>query len=412
MLVCLACYLQARRLRWVGDIALAMDLIESVYVEPTDPKKLYRAAMHGIADALDPYSEFIEAEDYTQFQRVLQQEFGGLGIRIHGPPDIEHLTIVYPIFGTPAFRAGLEAGDIIVAVEGKSTKGLRVDQASKLLQGQEGTSVHLTIQRKGIDEPLEFDIVRAAIELESVVGDRRNTQHRWEYFLESDPEIAYLRVTSFGEKTVEEMKKALAQIRSAKGLILDLRDNPGGLLPAASDLCDMFLEGGPIVSTKIRGGVVASELQATPGSEIPESVNLVVLVNGQSASASEIVAACLQDRGRAAVAGDRSFGKGSVQNIVELDGGKSAFKLTVARYYPPSGRNIHRNEDDPEDATWGIMPDEGLKVVLSEQEQKDVYARWRVLGREELNPSNDPTPSDLQMDKAVEYLRSKISASP
>ncbi len=381
VLFCLICAFQAKRLRWVGEIGFAIDLIEQAYVEQVDPKTLYRAAMHGMVESLDPYSGYIEAEDYTEFQKVLEQHFGGIGIMVDGPPRLDRITIMTPLYGTPAYEAGLEPGDVLLTIDGKDVQKMEIDEATKLMKGPEGTSVTIEVERKGVAEPIRKSIVRASIEIESVVGDRRRKDARWEYFLEDAPDIAYIRITSFGEKTTQEFRDAIEQVRGkAKGLIIDLRDNPGGLLTAATDICDEFLDDGDIVITKGRHDSFFSRIEAKQGTGLPKEIPVAVIMNDQAASASEVVAGCLQDRKRAIIVGQRSFGKGSVQNLIELDGGEAALKLTTARYYPPSGHNIHRGEDAKETDEWGVMPDPRYTVALDDEQRKKVFQRWRILG--------------------------------
>lgn len=414
MLVCSICYFQARHYRYAGNIAFAMDLISGAYYRKVDPKDLYSAAMKGMVESLDPYSDYIEAEDYSQFQKVLEQKFGGIGIIIDGPPRVDRLTIVTPLYGTPAFHAGVEPGDVIVKIDGESIAGLEVEKASAKLKGPEGTEVVLAVEREGKEEPVEFRIKRAAIELESVVGDRREKDARWNFFLESQPDIAYIRITSFGEKTTTEMQKAIATVTpKARGIIIDLRDNPGGLLQSATDICDMFLEEGKIVSTKGRFEQTRSDIDAEPGVLVPNQIPIVLLVNGQSASAAEVVSGCLQDRCRAVVVGERSFGKGSVQNVVPMEGGQSALKLTTARYYPPSGKNIHREADAKPEDVWGVKPNPGMEVPITEEEHKSLYQRWRIRGGgpTSISKENDPNKitDDKQLEKAVETILEELN---
>lgn len=248
--------------------------------------------------------------------------------------------------------------------------------------------------------------------------------------MQANPKIAYLRVEIFGEKTTNELRTALASIRDqASGVIIDLRDNAGGLLPTATDICDMFLEDGVIVSTAGRDGVLESTRKATAGVELPDSTPIVVLVNDMSASASEVTAACLQDRLRATIIGERTFGKGSVQNVIELEGGKAALRLTSAHYYPPSGRNIHKRPKSTEEDEWGVMPNKDLALPLNEEQKKSVYERLRDRGnplrkREidslgigdhvgnsepEVLLKRDPSLSkDPQLVRAIEYLMKGI----
>lgn len=405
LLFCAICYLQASKLRWVGEIGFAMDLIHQGYFEKVDRKELYRAAMKGMVKSLDTYSNYIDADDYVQFQRLMEQQFGGIGIIIDGPPHIDRLTIQMPLYDSPAFRAGLEPGDVITHINEVDCDKIELDEASKLMKGEIGTSVRIRIERQGKSEPLDFELVRANIEVESVIGDRRNTDASWDFYLEEAPDLAYIHVTSFGEKTVDEMKKALQKIPNAKGLILDLRDNPGGLLTAATDICDMFLEEGNIVSTRGRDGLFFSSISATPGVDFPTHHPVVVMINNQSASAAEVVAGCLQDRNRAIIVGQRSFGKGSVQNVVELDGGQAALKLTTARYFPPSGRNIHRGKDDKDGDVWGVVPDPSWTLELDADQEKQIFSRWRARGS---GPKSLDTPEAKTMDPQLELAKKAL----
>ena len=407
-----------------------MDLIDQVYVEKTDREKLYQAAMTGMVESLDRYSSYIPPEEFTQFQNIITQEFGGLGIIIDGPPQSEKLVIVTPLYGTPAYDAGLEPGDAIVSIDSKTTAGLDISAVSQMLRGPEGSAVRLEIEREGQPEKLTFEVKRAAIELESVVGDRRNLNARWSFSLESDPRIGYFRINTFGEKTVNELRAALATVKSdMKAVILDLRDNAGGLLTSAAEICDMFLNDGTIVTTRGRDGVLYEEIKAKPGTEVDNSVPIVVIINDESASASEIVAACLKDRGRAAIVGQRSFGKGSVQNVVELDSGRSGLKLTTAKYYPPSGRNIHRTTESKPEDVWGVQPDEGLEITLDDTQRRAVFQQWRdrsdprkskqipeyqptVAPNEESETTSNVIPeTDPQLERAMQYLKGKLDAT-
>jgi len=384
MILCLGCFYQARRLRLSGEIGTAMQLISRAYVEPVDQRQLFDSAMSGMLADLDPYSSYIPPVEYQPFQDFLKQQFEGLGVSLEGPPAVEQLTILAPMAGSPAYKAGVEPGDIILAIDGTVTDGMNVETASKLLRGPEGTSVRLKLRRKGADkntadEVLELEIRRAALEVESVVGVQRRKDGTWNYFLPGKEKIAYLRVDIFGEKTKGEFESAIEQIKNeARGLVIDLRDNAGGLLPAAVDMCDMFLDAGPIVTIQGRKPEDKMVYEATAGTLLERTVPIVVLVNGGSASASEIVAAALRDQGRALVAGQRSFGKGTIQQVFVLDGGRSGLKLTTAKYFPPSGQNIHRSPRMSEQDVWGIKPDEKLQFKLDEEQTRELYRRWRM----------------------------------
>ncbi len=262
-------------------------------------------------------------------------------------------------------------------------------------------------------------IPRKTIALESVIGDHRSEDNKWVYRLESDPDIAYIRLTSFGEKTVRELQQVLTNLNNEfEALVLDLRGNSGGLLYAARDVSDMFIDKGRIVSTKTRGGVLEEVYDAQPGTLVAPNKLLTVLIDGGSASASEIVAACLQDSKRAVVVGTRSYGKGTVQNILPLQYGRSALRLTVARYYRPSDKNIHRSKDDTEEDEWGVKPDEGFQVTVDDETLIKLGNRWREASYPLLSApkTSDPdateTPTSLTVDpqlkRAVDHLRENL----
>lgn len=423
-LVCVVCYANAARLRKLGDLGLVMDVIEQQYVDPADPQALYNAAMSGMLASLDPYSSYIPPESLQPFQAILEQEFGGLGVSLDGPPRRDRLTIVSTLYDSPAYRAGVKPGDIILEVDGFPVAELPFAEASQRLRGKEGTTARLKLERLGESEPLNISVTRARIEVESVLGDRRREDGRWEFAMQADEDIGYFHIELFGEKSAEELRRALeSKAAPWKGLIIDVRDNTGGLLFAATDICDFFLEDGQIVSTKGRNGIVDDVYYATSGALVQPTVPIVVLVNDQSASASEILAACLQDRDRAIVVGTRTFGKGSVQNVIPLEGGKAAMRLTTAYYYPPGGRLIHRRKDAKPEEPWGVMPNEGYTVEVDENELAAIGERFRrradprfvpePADANELNPwiRRDPTlmndPQLLQAIEAIEALAAK-----
>lgn len=414
MVVCLVCHIEARRLKHAGRIAKAMRVVENYYVEPVKSHDLLLGAMDGIVDRLDPYSEYIPPREYEKFQSYIEQQFGGVGILIEGPPAAEHLTVIAPLPGTPAYEAGLQPGDVILEIDGKTTVGLKVDDASELMRGVVGTPVRLGVQRAGQPGLWQVELKRADIQVDSVYGDRIQLNSKWNFLLEEDRRIAYIRINVFGERTVEEFLGALGQIKhDARAIVIDLRFNPGGILSAAVDICDMLLESGRIVSTKGRDIRFNSQYDAKPPVEISLQVPVVVMINDQSASSSEIVAACLQDSGRAIIAGDRSFGKGTVQQVFELDG-QAAIKFTTARYYRPSGANIHRLESMGTKETWGVLPDNELALKLNDQEQIHLFRRWQYRGdpRKVTSTEQPPSPEcsgDPQLRRVLTYLRKKLA---
>lgn len=400
-ILCLWLAIQAQRQRLSGELNYAMDVIDFLYVKPVDRDALYMAAMKGMVDSLDPYSSYIPPQQFEQFNRQITQEFGGLGIIIEGPTRIPDLTIVSPIYGSPAWEAGIVPGDVIVNVEGESIVGLDVETVSERLQGPKGSTVQFDIRRGEQDELISFEIVRDTIELESVAGDRRLPDGRWIYTLESEPSIAYLRLSSFGDKSAEELRVALQQVvGSTDGIVLDLRNNAGGLLNKAAEICDMFLDEGLIVKVVGRDGVEQDQINATPGTLVPKEIPLVVLVNHNSASASEIVAACLQDHARATIVGTRSFGKGSVQSVIGLGKGNSAMRLTTARYYSMSNRKIHREIDEDESGIWGVSPSEENTIELTEEQEIEVFERMRQRS-DPRNAPKLPSLNDLETNPGV-----------
>jgi len=418
----LMCHIKADRNRYASTVSEAMDLITFNYLEDVDYRQLYENAMHGMAEGLDPYSSYIGPAEYGRFKEELDQEFGGIGILVDFSPETKRIVVVNPLFDTPASRAGVRAGDVILAIDGKDTATMSYRDAVQLIRGLPGEPVRLTLLHVGEEKPVDLVIQRAIIPIESVLGDARRADGDWSFQLQSDPRIMYVRVINFGENTVDELKQALRG-KSMRALILDLRDNAGGLLDAAVGTCEMFLDGGTIVTIRGRDGEVRRTYEADGEPLLPKDVPRVGLVNHFSASASEIGAACLQDHGRAKIAGQRTWGKGTVQNVIPLEAGRAALKLTTASYWRPSGKNIHRLKDAPEEAEWGVRPDPGLEVKLTEEQADAVrQARRRrdigagpddastKSGGTEKTPQTTPA-DDAQLRNAVEYLQQRWSAA-
>ncbi|EGF25500.1 S41 family peptidase [Rhodopirellula baltica] len=371
---CYAIYLRTRSAMMVGE---AIEMIDRYYVEPVDRRELLTSAMAGMTSTLDQHSEYIPPVSYQAFQDTIQQEFAGIGIYVDQPVEGEPVRVITPLVGSPALRAGLMPGDAILEVDGEYVGDMDIRSVSERLRGPIATTVQLLVERG--EEKLEVKVQRDTIQLESVIGDYRNGGNEWVYRLKQHPDIVYVRMTSFGDKTVSELRSVLSRLMpkpDVSGFVLDLRGNGGGLLTAAVDVCDMFLSSGRIVSTKTRGGVVEDEVSATAGTLVPPDMPVAILIDEHSASASEIVAAALQDHGRATIVGTRSYGKGTVQNILPLEYGRSALRLTVAKYYRPSDQNIHRGVDDTEEDVWGVSPDPGMDVKIAEDDIRQLARFW------------------------------------
>ncbi len=320
--------------------------IKNDYVEPIEDKDLLENAIRGMLAGLDPHSAYLVPEDYKELQAGTSGEFGGLGIEV-GMED-GFVKVISPIDDTPAYRAGVMAGDLIIRLDDTPVKGMVLSDAVKIMRGKPGTDIVLTIVRDGVDKPLNITITRDVIRVTSVKSRML------------EPGYGYVRISQFQSRTGENLREALAKLEdeadgSLKGLVLDLRNNPGGVLSAAVSVSDAFLREGIIVYTEGRLDDAKLKFNAKPA-DILDGAPLVVLVNGGSASASEIVAGALQDHHRAIIMGQKTFGKGSVQTILPMDNG-SALKLTTAKYYTPSGVSIQAT---------GISPDielENLKLA-------------------------------------------------
>jgi len=325
------------------------------YVDEVDSKDLIYSSIEGLMQSLDPHSAFLEKKEYSDLMEETQGRYGGVGISI----DIrdEWLTVVSPIEGTPAFRLGLRAGDRIVAIEGESTKGITTAEAAKKLRGPKGTTVNITVARKGEHQPFEFEIERDVIEIKSVL---------WHGIVRDD--IGYVKLVRFSEDSGQEVEEALTDLvaQGARGIVFDLRWNHGGLLTQAVAVSDKFLERGSLISyTQGRQRRDRSEFHASERPALPGEIPLVVLVNEGTASASEIVAGALQDGGRAVIMGKLTYGKGLVQTLIPLDGDAS-LKLTTAKWYTPAGRCIQKEYE--EGAALAEADEDAVEPVLPEVE--------------------------------------------
>jgi carboxyl-terminal processing protease len=316
-----------------------------------------------------------------------------------------------PLPGTPAYKAGVRAGDVILSINGKSTEGFKTQDAVEMLKGKPGEEVKITVLHLGKEETEEIPIVRDVIQLATVRGDHYLEDGHWDYMADPENKIGYIRLTNFSRRSADELREALETLKAQgmKGLIFDLRFNPGGLLSQATEISDMFVESGKIVSTK---GKNTPEREWTATKEGTYSgFPMAVLVNRYSASASEIVSACLQDHERAEVIGERTWGKGSVQNVIQLENGESALKLTTASYHRPSGKNIHRFPDAKEEDEWGVMPKADFLVKFSDEELEqyhDFRAEKDILGGKEPPKSEF---KDRQFAKAMEFVIQKLNTA-
>jgi len=354
--------------------------IKTDYVEDVEDKTLLENAIRGMLTGLDPHSTYLNPEEYKELKIGTTGKFGGLGIQV-GMED-GFVKVISPIDDTPAFRAGLEAGDLIIRLNDKSVKGMTLNDAVKIMRGEPGTDIELTVIREGADKPLPFTVTRDIISVKSVKSR----------ILE--PDYGYIRISNFQSKTARDLVNEVSKLKKdnkneLKGLVLDLRNNPGGVLSAAADVSDAFIDNGKLVYTKGRINNSEFEFNAKPG-DIMNGLPLVVLINGGSASASEIVAGALQDHHRAVVMGSKSFGKGSVQTIQELRSG-GAVKITTARYFTPSGRSIQGE---------GITPD----ILLEKYEIKDSKddASLSIKEADLTHSISNPTKSQEAIKKAEE----------
>ena len=406
-----------------GVFVDAVEQVQQNYVRPVTRRELMESALRGMLSDLDQHSTYINTSQWKTFKRQIEGKFGGVGMTVEVDEDSKRLKVVAPMVGTPAYASGVLAGDLILDIDGLSTEGMTIDKAVDALQGQPGTPVKLNVLHEESEKAEVLTLVRAIIEVPSVMGDRRKPNDDWDFMLDPGKKIGYIRITNFIQDTTEHVKDALDELKrdGMKGLILDLRDDPGGLLSAAVEISDLFVEDGKIVST--RGRNTAEKTFEAHKEGTYTGFPMAVLVNHNSASASEILAACLQDHDRAVVIGERSFGKGSVQNILDLEDGNSVLKLTVATYWRPSGKNIHKFKNAKETDEWGVSPSAGLEVKLNPAEYHDWYLARRerdFLSSKNKGRAEKPRPddkgekkepktfADKQLDKATSTLTEKI----
>ncbi len=377
-----------RQLNLFGDV---FERVRADYVEKPDDAKLIESAINGMLSGLDPHSSYMDGKSFRDMQIQTRGEFGGLGIEVTMEDGL--IKVVSPIDETPAAKAGVMANDIITKLDEEQVQGLTLNQAVDKMRGPVNTKIKLTIMRKGQDKPIEVTIVRDVIRVRSVRSR-----------LEGD-DVGYIRITQFNEQSTDGLKKALTDIAAQtnpdkiKGYVIDLRNNPGGLLDQAISISDAFLEKGEIVSTRGRNAEETQRFNARAG-DLTKGKPVILLINGGSASASEIVAGALQDHKRATIVGTRSFGKGSVQTIIPLGAGNGALRLTTARYFTPSGRSIQAKGIVPDIEVLQDVPDE-LKARTDTKGEASLRGHLKAEGAEETG-SQSYVPPEAKDDKALQ----------
>lgn len=420
-----ACYVRTEQNPYARYASASYLLIDDWALDDVPAEELFAGAVGGMVDVLrrrgDEHSRYITKQNANAFAAEMRQQFGGIGIRIQlaGSPP-QPVVVGPPEPGTPAFHADIRPGDIITAIDGIPTADWDMLKILRHMRGEVGDPVELTLVHPGENAPTTISLAREIIILDSILGDLRDEDGNWQFRLAENSRIAYIRIIHFGDKTVSELSKALDEL-SAEGIdavILDLRDNAGGALQAAVSMCDMFLEKDlAIVETRGRDRQVLDRYVST-GQGKYQDLPIAVLINQNSASASEIVAACLQDHRRAKIIGQRSYGKGTVQRVLEVGSrGSSLLKLTSASYWRPGGQNIHRMLGEGEDQAWGVYPDEGYELELDDKEhlqlrryrsKRDFPADHTSTNEAEEAPSETTRFSDRALQRAVEHLQSQL----
>lgn len=411
LIVSSVCYSEFHKNRYSDTIAEAMTIIEEQALKKLSRRELFRAAMKGMVAQIDEHSAFVDGKESTQMQQSLDQEFGGIGIIVEGNTETG-LTVVTPLPNTPAAAAGMLPGDVITAVNNNPTKEMTRNEAISMIKGPIGQTVNLQFQHRGESEVQSADIERVKVEEASVEGDYRDETLNWTFQLEENPQIGFIRLSTFGKKSEAEMSEALAAINGkVRALILDLRDNPGGLLDSATKIADKFIDSGLIVETRRRDGDIELSVIASENIEFDKGIPIVVMINGRSASASEILSACLKDHDRAKICGSRSWGKGTVQNVIPMENQKSTLKITTASYWRPNGKNIHRSEDAKEEDEWGVSPNEGFELNLTTEQEIEVIRYRNLRDRKNIGGNVDSeleNVDDPQLRIAIDYLESLI----
>ncbi len=385
-----------KQLNLFGEV---FERVRSEYVEPLDDQEIIENALNGMLSSLDPHSSYLNAERFKEMKIDTRGQFGGLGIEV--TMESGFVKVVSPIDDTPAFRAGIKAGDFITQIDGEPVLGLTLSDAVKKMRGKVGSNIDLEIRREGEKAPIEMTITRDIIRIRSV-------KHR------AEGNVGYIRVTSFNQNSSAGVQTAISELKEEigdkmVGYVLDLRNNPGGLLNQAIEISDIFLDQGEIVSTRGRNEDDTKRDNATPG-DLTDGLPIVVLINGGSASASEIVSGALQDHKRAIIMGTKSFGKGSVQTVMPLASGNGAIRLTTARYYTPSGRSIQAKGIDPDIVVepakielyeYSKISEADLRGALDKKKQ----AEDKKAANDNENGENEEEENqDYQLSRAIDLL--------
>jgi carboxyl-terminal processing protease len=439
LLLSLICYSKIPQNNYIRLYQRATSMLDTRYVEKIDQRQLFQGAMNGMMATLDEHSVYMAPREYRGLDEVLNQEFGGLGIYIERIQESNEIRIITPALGSPAFEKGLEAGDVIVRIGDRLTADLTIEESQKMMKGPAGKDVELTVRREGKDELLSFTLTRAIIKMASVRGYNRQADGQWNYRLPGEEQgIIYMQLVDFAARSAEEIKTILEAAKgpnSYRGIILDLRGNGGGLLNTAVDVCDLFINQRKIVSVRFRNTQQDRSYEGTADATIDATTPMVILIDENSASASEITTACLQDNERVVVIGQRSYGKGSVQDVEILQAGdeEHAIKFTIAHFWRPNGQNIHRRDpvgQADENTVWGVRPTEGYEVILTTEQQtanqQDRLRRFVIqpqsneTSREspavpatsvEFDEESTKTNVDPHLLKAIEYLNQRDFAA-
>jgi carboxyl-terminal processing protease len=441
VVVSYACYVRGEQNPYARYLSDGLAVIDEGALDEAPDRELFRGAMEGMVEVLrqhgDEHSQFVPEGEAEPLRTDIRQQFGGIGVRIGVEGEPPKLVIVGPPEpGTPAAKANLLPGDWIVSIDDVPTDGKGMNELLGMIRGEPGTTVRLTVRQahqvdlkserhaepraEPLAEPRTVDLVREVINIESILGDRRSDNGGWQFLLEGEPRIAHIRIASFGDRTAADLEEVIETVldQGAQSIALDLRDNAGGSLDAAVDVCKMFLPAEKVVVETRGRGKSLRQRYATSADGPYLDIPLAVLVNQNSASAAEIVAAALQDHQRAVVVGQQTYGKGTVQQLVPLESGRSLLKLTWANFWRPSGVAIHRAAGAEKPASWGVMPDSEMRRDLSADEYAS-YRKHRAArdGFETQSATAEPMTGeerpaaefvDEQLKLAIDHLRKEL----